>query len=81
MKKQKNKALNLKVKIISGVWRGRNINFLSRKDLRPTKNIIRETLFNWLGIDLSGLICLDLFAGSGIWALNQHREAPKMCTW
>ena len=65
MKKQKNKALNLKVKIISGVWGGRNINFLSKKDLRPTKNIIRETLFNWLGSDLTDLVCLDLFAGSG----------------
>jgi len=66
MKKQKNKTLKLKVKIISGVWRGRNINFLSKKDLRPTKNIIRETLFNWLGSDLTDLICLDLFAGSGV---------------
>jgi 16S rRNA (guanine966-N2)-methyltransferase len=26
---------------------------------------VRETLFNWLGQDLSGLDCLDLFAGSG----------------
>lgn len=26
---------------------------------------MRETLFNWLGQDLSGLRCLDLFAGSG----------------
>ena len=65
MKKQKNKALNLKVKIISGVWRGRNINFLSKKDLRPTKNIIRETLFNWLQYDLDDSVCIDLFSGSG----------------
>jgi pantetheine-phosphate adenylyltransferase len=27
---------------------------------------VRETLFNWLGQDLTGLSCLDLFAGSGI---------------
>lgn len=26
---------------------------------------MRETLFNWLGQDLSGRRCLDLFAGSG----------------
>jgi 16S rRNA (guanine966-N2)-methyltransferase len=26
---------------------------------------VRETLFNWLGQDLSGLRCLDAFAGSG----------------
>jgi 16S rRNA (guanine966-N2)-methyltransferase len=33
--------------------------------LRPTPDRVRETLFNWLGQDLSGLACLDLFAGSG----------------
>jgi len=27
---------------------------------------VRETLFNWLGQDLSDLTCLDLFAGSGV---------------
>jgi 16S rRNA (guanine(966)-N(2))-methyltransferase RsmD len=26
---------------------------------------VRETLFNWLGQDLTGRDCLDLFAGSG----------------
>jgi 16S rRNA (guanine966-N2)-methyltransferase len=33
--------------------------------LRPTTDRIRETLFNWLGQDLAGLHCLDLFAGTG----------------
>ena len=33
--------------------------------LRPTTDRIRETIFNWLGQDLSGLHCLDLFAGTG----------------
>ena len=33
--------------------------------LRPSTDRIRETLFNWLGQDLSGLRCLDLFAGTG----------------
>mgnify|MGYP000673932809 CR=1 FL=1 len=33
--------------------------------LRPTTDRIRETLFNWLGQDLSGLNCIDLFAGTG----------------
>jgi 16S rRNA (guanine966-N2)-methyltransferase len=37
----------------------------SRPGLRPTPDRVRETLFNWLGQDLSGLACLDLFAGSG----------------
>ena len=31
---------------------------------------MRETLFNWLGHDLTGLACLDLFAGSGVLAME-----------
>ena len=42
MKKQKKNKSNLKVKIISGAWKGRNISFLEKRDLRPTKNQIRE---------------------------------------
>lgn len=33
--------------------------------LRPTPDRVRQTLFNWLGQELHGLTCLDLFAGSG----------------
>lgn len=33
--------------------------------MRPTPDRVRETLFNWLGQDLTGKHCLDLFAGSG----------------
>lgn len=33
--------------------------------MRPTPDRVRETLFNWLGQDLTGFSCLDLFAGSG----------------
>tara|TARA_R110002073_G_scaffold157958_5_gene313322 strand:+ start:1081 stop:1635 length:555 start_codon:yes stop_codon:yes gene_type:complete len=55
-----------KVRIIGGLWRSRNIDFSSHMDLRPTPDRVRETVFNWLGQDLSGRTCLDLFAGSGV---------------
>jgi len=54
-----------RVRIIGGQWRSRIISFPVQADLRPTPDRVRETLFNWLGQDLSGLSCLDLFAGSG----------------
>ena len=54
-----------RVRIIGGAWRSRYINFPDGRDLRPTPDRVRETLFNWLGQDLSGLRCLDLYAGSG----------------
>ena len=54
-----------RVRIIGGAWRSRLISFPSHRDLRPTPDRVRETLFNWLGQDLTGKTCLDLFAGSG----------------
>jgi 16S rRNA (guanine966-N2)-methyltransferase len=53
------------VRIIGGQWRSRIVRFPDAQSLRPTPDRLRETLFNWLGQDLTGKICLDLFAGSG----------------
>lgn len=41
------------------------LHFPDIPGLRPTPDRVRETLFNWLGQDLRGRSCLDLFAGSG----------------
>ncbi|HVS27430.1 MAG TPA: 16S rRNA (guanine(966)-N(2))-methyltransferase RsmD [Burkholderiales bacterium] len=54
-----------RVRIIGGEWRSRFIEFPALPDLRPTPDRVRKTLFNWLGQDLTGMTCLDLFAGSG----------------
>jgi len=51
--------------VIAGLWRSRLIEFPSVAGLRPSPDRVRETLFNWLGRDLTGMVCLDLFAGSG----------------
>ena len=53
------------MRIVGGRWRRRHLAFPETKGLRPTPDRVRETLFNWLGQDLTGLACLDLFAGSG----------------
>ena len=53
------------VRFIGGQWRRRVLSFPDAEGLRPTPDRVRETLFNWLGQDLSGRSCLDLFAGSG----------------
>jgi len=54
-----------RLRIIGGTWRSRIIHFPVVGDLRPTSDRVRETLFNWLGQDLNGKTCLDLFSGSG----------------
>ena len=53
------------LRIIGGNYRRRLIRVPASPGLRPTPDRVRETLFNWLGQDLGGLACLDLYAGSG----------------
>ena len=55
-----------RVRIVGGQWRSRLLEVASVTGLRPTPDRVRETLFNWLGQDLDGQRCLDLFAGTGI---------------
>lgn len=54
-----------RVRIIAGRYRRRLLAFPDGAGLRPTPDRVRETLFNWLGQDLSDWTCVDLFAGSG----------------
>lgn len=58
-------AASNQVRIGGGVWRSRLLRFDDASGLRPTPDRVRQTLFNWLGQELHGLRCLDLFAGSG----------------
>lgn len=58
------------VRIIGGRLRGSKLRVPDVPGLRPTPDRVRETLFNWLGQDLQGLRCLDLYAGSGALGLE-----------
>lgn len=53
------------VRVIAGLWRGRKLPVLNAEGLRPTTDRVKETLFNWLMMDIAGSRCLDCFAGSG----------------
>lgn len=53
------------VRIIGGQWKRSKLPVADRPGLRPTPDRVRETLFNWLGQDLTGWRVLDAFAGSG----------------
>ena len=58
-------VLRNEVRIIGGRWKRCKLPVANRPGLRPTPDRVRETLFNWLGQNLSGWRCLDAFAGSG----------------
>lgn len=71
------KKLNT-VRINAGEWRSRLLRFPDAEGLRPTPERVRQTLFNWLGQELTGLYCLDLFAGTGVMgfeALSRNAKA------
>jgi 16S rRNA (guanine966-N2)-methyltransferase len=57
--------MNSRVRIIGGLWKRSVLPVPPLEGLRPTPDRVRESLFNWLGQDLTGWTCLDLFAGTG----------------
>lgn len=58
------------VRLIGGQWKRTKLPVADRPGLRPTPDRVRETLFNWLGQDLSGWRCMDVFAGTGALGLE-----------
>jgi 16S rRNA (guanine966-N2)-methyltransferase len=53
------------IRIIGGLYKRTKLPVPSKPGLRPTPDRVRETLFNWLGQDLTGWRCIDVFAGTG----------------
>ena len=53
------------VRLIGGLWKRTKLKVFDKPGLRPTPDRVRETLFNWLGQDLGGWRCIDVFAGTG----------------
>lgn len=68
------------VRILGGQWKRTPLPVPVSAGLRPTPSRVRETLFNWLGQDLSGWRVLDAFAGSGALGLEAaSRGAAEVC--
>lgn len=58
------------IRIIGGQWKRTRLRIANAQAVRPTPDRVRETLFNWLGQDLSGCHVLDMFAGTGALAFE-----------
>jgi 16S rRNA (guanine966-N2)-methyltransferase len=58
------------MRIISGTFRGKKLQGPRGKDLRPTSDRLKETLFNILGPSIPGSVWLDVFAGTGAMGLE-----------
>jgi 16S rRNA (guanine(966)-N(2))-methyltransferase RsmD len=65
------------VRIIGGQWKRTKLPVADKPGLRPTPDRVRETLFNWLGQDLSGWRCVDAFAGTGALGFEAASRGAK----
>lgn len=66
--------------IIAGKYRGKKITVPDSDGLRPTPSRVRETLFNWLQMDIMDMCTLDLFAGSGLLSFEALSRGAKQST-
>jgi 16S rRNA (guanine966-N2)-methyltransferase len=65
------------VRIGGGEWHSRHLSFPDAPGLRPTPDRVRQTVFNWLGQELHGLSCLDLFSGTGVMGFEALSRGAK----
>lgn len=59
-----------RIRLIGGTYRRRLLPVIDSPGLRPTPDRVRETLFNWLGLHVTGSNVLDLFSGTGALGLE-----------
>lgn len=53
------------MRVIAGIHKGRRLESLEGRDIRPTADRVKESLFNILGHDVIDCSFLDLFGGTG----------------
>ena len=68
------------IRIIGGQWKRTKLAVADKPGLRPTPDRVRETLFNWLGQDLTGWRCVDAFAGTGVLGFEAASRGAKEVT-
>ncbi len=75
------------MRIISGKYRGKKLVFPESTKTRPTKDRIRESIFNvlnhasWADNCLKDAIVLDVFAGTGAFGLESLSRGAKQSTF
>src|ERR1041385_3059890 len=65
---------SLIMRIIAGTFRSRQLKSPKKLKIRPTSDMLRETLFNILGPRVEGSRFLDLFAGTGAVGIEAIRR-------
>ena len=69
------------IRIISGTLRNSKIKVIDRPLLRPTKERLRETIFNWLAHKIKGAFVLDIFSGTGVFGIESLSRNASYCVF
>jgi 16S rRNA (guanine966-N2)-methyltransferase len=69
------------MRVISGEHRGRRLKSPDDREIRPTGDRLKETLFNILGQDISGAVMLDVFGGTGAIGIEALSRGAREVTF
>lgn len=67
------------MRIITGFAKGRKLKCPPGKNIRPTSDRVKESLFNILGSKVTDSIFLDLFAGTGNIGIEALSRGARFC--
>lgn len=67
------------MRVISGIYKGRNIQGFNIDGTRPTMDRVKESMFGSIQNYVKNSICLDLFAGSGSLGIEALSMGASEC--
>ena len=70
---------DVKMRVISGKYKGRKIDGFDIEGTRPTQDRVKESLFGIIQEDLVDSIVLDLFSGSGNLGIEALSNGASKC--
>lgn len=65
------------MRVITGSARGRKLMTLEGRDVRPTTDKVKESVFSIIQFQIQGRVFLDLFAGSGQMGIEALSRGAK----
>lgn len=67
------------MRVISGKYKGKNLNGFNVMGTRPTMDRVKESVFGMIQSNIKNSVCLDLFAGSGSLGIEALSNGAKCC--